>query len=162
MSFEFLVQDALNCMCIALGEAEWEGDCCIAPSRPAFDQCCETGGVAWGIVTDVYPTTRYPNRDSGADVTTCATTWAVSIELGAITCVCFDMCDCEVRAENATKVLTMAEAAMRGLICCYGTDTCPTDLRIGAMTMIGPDGGCGGFTITATLSTQLCCPEGGS
>lgn len=152
MSFQTQVQEVLNCMCVALGEAGWEGECCLEYGEPPADACCEEGeGGAWGRLVDVF-------RRDGAPTTglTYDSEWRMRVQLGLDVCVCFDMCDCEQKAENAALVMLYAEAALKGVACCGGD--CPGDVVVERLTVSPGEGGCGGFTMLVVVPYTLCCP----
>lgn len=165
MSFEAAIQPLLDCMCTALAEQGWEGQCCINPGIPAFDMCCETeyGGQAWARLVNAYPSSTFPQEDFAAAPGTCfgGQLWALVVDLGAVRCVCMDMCDCTVKAMNAALVLGDAEAALKGVNCCFVSGPCANiEYKINALTIVGPDGGCGGFRLEVVMQYSLnCCPD---
>lgn len=162
MSFEEAIQPLLDCMCDALGAAGWEGECCINPGQPTLEMCCESGGMAWAYLVRAYPSMNFPSEDAGVmSQGNCAgpTQWALVVELGASECVCDDMCSCAQKALNATQVLTHSEAAIQGIICCFG-DSGPcsdNEFRITGLETGGPEGNCAAFKIEVTLQYSMNC-----
>ncbi len=171
MSFEDAMQPLLDCMCDALAVQGWEGDCCLAAAEPSFVNCCEDadeegnggGGGAWGRLVRAYPSSRFPAEDGSAGLLTeCTPTmqWALVVELGATRCICYELCDCGVRAQNATKVLNDMEAALQGLLCCFSNGPCRgTEYQVQSIVPTNGRGGCGGFKIQLVRQyTMTCCP----
>jgi hypothetical protein len=166
MSFETAITPLLDCMCTALAQQGWEGQCCINPGQPVFDSCCPDtggGGTAWARLVNAYPSNAFPRRDVENAVTDCggAQQWALVVDLGAVRCVCEDLCDCSIKAANAALVLGDAEAAIQGVNCCFSQGRCGTgEYRINQLTIVGPDGGCGGFRLEVVVAYLLaCCPQ---
>jgi hypothetical protein len=162
VSFESAIEEVLDCMCDALGAAGWEGECCLIPGTPSFDRCCEGGGEAWGRLVRAFPSVSFPLENGNSTLSECATvtSWALVVELGATTCICDDLCDCAVKAENAAKVLTIAEAALQGVLCCFIEGPCRgLEFRTTGLTPTNGLGGCGGFKIDLVMQYQMpCCP----
>lgn len=163
MDFISSITPVLDCMCTALAEQGWEGQCCINPGMPAFDSCCESeGGTAWARLVRAYPSTNFPQEDFAIANSSCngSESWAAVVEYGAVRCVCLDMCDCAVKTDNATKVLGDAQAALKGINCCFTSGSClNNEYKIGSLNILGPQGGCGGFKIEITQQVYLnCCP----
>jgi hypothetical protein len=164
VNFEEAMQPILDCMCIALAEQGWEGSCCLHPGAPAFDSCCPDsggGGEAWARLVSAYPSTTFPQENiREAAACTGAQLWALVIDIGAVRCVCDDLCDCGKRAANASAVLADAETALQAISCCFTSGPCADiEYRITQLTMIGPDGGCGGFRIELVRQYVFnCCP----
>jgi hypothetical protein len=156
---ESAMQTLLNCACVSLGQVGWEGECCLEPAMVVWDQCCEDGGKAWARLINIYPSASFPGSSPPADPTKCETQWAMNIELGAITCICFELCDCEVRAANVTKVMDMTAAMMQAMACC--ADSCGLDVRVGTVTTNSgsDDGSCAGVTMQVVVPlANFCCP----
>jgi len=163
VSFETAIEPILDCMCTALGEAGWEGECCLIPGTPSFDQCCEGGGEAWGRLVRAYPSASFPQEDGARNLLTECTPnmlWALVVELGAITCICDDTCSCAKKAENATNVLGISEAALQGVLCCFSSGPCKgQEFIVTGLTPTNGFGGCGGFKIDLVVQyTMSCCP----
>lgn len=163
MSFESAIQPLLDCFCTALAEQGWEGVCCIHPGVPQLEMCCENGGQAWARLVRAYPSANFPSENPTNMVDNCvgAQQWALVVDVGAVRCVCDDLCDCAKKAENASNVLGDAEAGIKGLNCCFADDGACADVeyRLRALTIIGPDGGCGGFRVELLMAhTMNCCP----
>lgn len=157
------ITPVLDCMCTALAQQGWEGQCCVNPGIPAFDSCCEDGGTAWARLLRAYPSTVFPQENFTVANSDCnqSESWALQIELGAVRCVCFDMCDCAVKAANAAKVYGDAQAALKGINCCFSSGAClGNEYKITGLTILGPDSGCGGFKIDMLIQAYLnCCPD---
>lgn len=154
---EAVLRSLLGCLCVALGEAGWEGDCCLEPGEAAWDQCCpggcaDGGGKAWVRMIELYPTDRYPLQGAPADPSKCEVEWAVRAELGATSCVCFEVADCEVREANARRVIQVVSAALGAAACCD-----VDDVRIEGVTVLGPQADCAGASMTVTVPTSVCC-----
>lgn len=163
-TLELSMQSLLDCLCVALGTAGWEGECCLEPGVPAWGACCSDGGdgptgKAWARLIEVYPTERFPTQSQAVDPSGGTTQWAMRVELGATTCVCFEMCDCDVRMKSARRVLNMAEAGLSAMACCSDQSGMCSDLRVVGLTMVGPEADCGGFNLQVVVPTQVCCPE---
>jgi hypothetical protein len=161
---ERTLQDLLNCMCISLAQAGWEGDCCLealAPDWSACGQDSETDrpvGHAWGRLLDVYPTRQFPTRAGPADPSSGEVRWVVLAELGAFTYVCPEDCGCDVRAANATLVMKIAEAGLAGAACCQ--DGC-SEVLISDLSTAASEDGCAGFTMQVVFPAELCCDATG-
>jgi hypothetical protein len=171
VSFEEAMQPLLDCMCDALAVQGWEGDCCLAAVEPSFVNCCDGadedgvgGGGAWGRLVRAYPSSRFPAEDGNAGLLTeCsqAMQWALVIELGATRCICYELCDCAVRAQNATRVLEDMEAALQGVLCCFTSGACRgIEFQVQSIQPTNGRGGCGGFKIQIVRQyTMTCCPS---
>lgn len=157
-----IANNLLQCACIALGQQDppWEGECCVQPGIVSLDSCCETGGQAWARILRTYPTTTFPRPDETVDPALChSVSWATQIEIGVSRCVCFDMCDCEVKSENAQKVIGDAQALLRGVLCCFSEGACSDmEYRILSQEMFGPQGTCAGSRLTVAVLDYICCP----
>lgn len=161
LSLYEVAQSVLLCMCggLASQSVPWEGECCVVQDTPLFNNCCETGGFAWARVLRTYPSTRFPNADDTTDQEDCSVLWAAQLEVGHARCVCYTDCDCESRGKNAKLVLDDAEAAIRGIACCFEGGSCSgVDYRIQTQEMLDGRGGCGGSKITIAVRHQVCCP----
>lgn len=143
----------------------WDGDCCVVPgNNVAWDSCCEKGGQAWVLIPDGFPTTSFPAADPTGLRLTCngIQTFAVNIEVGVLRCVCFDMCNCEKKEQNALAVFSDLEAVLTGIMCCFNADSddCKLDWRIQSFRTLGPEGGCAGSAVTLVVDAgRPCCPD---
>jgi hypothetical protein len=149
-------QQLLACLCTALGEAGWEGECCVKPGEVAWDSCCEDGGMAWVRLISIFPTDRYPFQGSPVDLTRSDTAWAARFEMGALTCV---SAEAGCREDETERVYAMAEAGLRAIGCCAVEDDVCGDLRVGGLNMEGPRGMCAGFRIEVFASIGVCCDD---
>ena len=150
------MRELLACLCTELGEAGWEGTCCVRAGEVAWDSCCEDGGMAWARLISVFPTDRFPFQGSPVDLSRTEAEWAARIELGAVTCV-GSVAGCDEAGTEA--VLGMGEAALRSLLCCASEGQICSDLRVGGLNITGPHGGCGGFTIEVWVALGVCCDD---
>lgn len=166
VTLEDLAQQLLDCLCAALGAAGWSGSCCLEVGPAIFDDCCtdketgEPGGKAWVRLIDIYPSTRYPNPAQPSDLVNEETELAARFEVGAATCMCFELCDCETRSANTSRALRIAEALLAALACCESDISgCLTDVRFAGLSQVGsPEEGCAGYAATVTVPYKLCCP----
>lgn len=160
MSFETAIVPLLDCMCTALGEVGWEGECCVEPGLPVFDNCCEEGGMAWARLVRAYPSTVFPQEDLSVALSDCQVSqWALAVELGAVRCVC-PTCDCSTKAPQASSTLAEAEAALRGIGCCFANGPCrDVEYKVVELSTVGPEAACGGFKIQLLRQYHTnCCP----
>lgn len=162
-----------DCVCAELAkprnggtEPGWTGDCCVFPGTSvSFDSCCENGGQSWVTVKGGHPSTNFPDPEPTRE-TICAEihTMAVRLEVGVIRCVCFDMCDCEVKEDNALNVIQDYEAVIRGLRCCFDEDATgicgDRAWRLNSFEFIGPEGGCAGSKVEIIVAVAAPCCEG--
>lgn len=166
VTLETTMQALLDCLCVALGGAGWEGSCCLETGPIVFDECCsnavtgEPGGKAWVRLIDIFPSLQFPLPSQAADLTADQTQLAARFEVGAITCICSELCDCETRNENARRTLAIAEAALVSLVCCTTpTSGCLTDARFAGLSQVGSaDSGCAGYSMVVAVPYQVCCP----
>lgn len=152
---EGVLRDLLGCLCTSLAAAGWEGNCCLQPGAVAWTQCCADGGTAWVRLIEAYPSEHFPAQGQAVDPSRCEAQWAVRAELGALTCVCFELCDCEVRDANAVKVIAL-EGAMLDAVACCGLGE---DVRVVGLTGVGPEGECAGATLQVVAALSVCCPD---
>lgn len=163
-----IAADLAQCICQALkhedrGDNVWSGNCCVRPgSQVAWDSCCEDGGQAWVVLQSGFPTVTFPILDTATSETTCSdgvVSLGLVFEIGVLRCATSGNCD--AAEEEAAKILDDLKAALRGLNCCFSaaTDDCDKGWRLNGFEMVGPLGGCAGFTINITVNTNYpCCP----
>lgn len=164
VTWEDIAQALLTCACSALGAQDppWEGECCVVQNEPEYDSCCNddngVGGQLWVKWLRTYPTSVLPAEDPTADITRCNLQWAVLFEVGVVRCVCWDMCDCALKGENAAKVMKDAQALLNGLVCCFAQGGC-TGLqgRVITQESIDMETGCAGSKITLAVAAGTCC-----
>lgn len=143
----------LGCMCTALGDYGWRGDCCLEPGEVAWDQCGPEP-KAWVRLVDVYPSRPYPLFASNVKVEDVQ--WALTLEMGAVTQVCDDDCDCAVKTSNTEAVVLLAAAMLDALACC-GLDSCGDDPRAQPVQVTGPEGLCAGAKMAVNVPIDPCC-----
>jgi hypothetical protein len=161
MTLAEIMAELSDCICTQLTLVGWDGECCIWPgTNVSFDSCCETGGQAWIVVKNAYPTTNFPRADSGTQMRCGTSSIAQVIEVGVIRCVCADLCNCLQKEIDANKVLNEAEALLKGVWCCLGDDDCDVAWSFTSLNYIGPEGGCAGSRITLVVELPApCCEE---
>jgi hypothetical protein len=160
--FEPLLREALGCLCAALGQAGWEGECCLEAGELDWETVCDdadTPGRAWARLLNVYPTPRFPDQGGPADPSSDASEWAMTFELGAVMCLCPE-CGCEARDEQASTVLRMTRAALEAVACCTLGGACG-ELAVSGLEQIGVLGGAGGFAMQVVAPISICCPPDG-
>lgn len=165
VTLETTMEALLHCFCTELGKIGWEGSCCLETGPVVLDECCsdvvtgEHGGKAWVRLIDVYPSAQFPVASQAASLTADQTQLAARFEVGAITCVCLELCDCETRSENARRTLAIAEAALASLVCCTApVSGCLTDARFAGLSQVGTaDSGCAGYSMVVAVPYEVCC-----
>lgn len=159
---EAQLRELLNCLCTALGAVGWEGDCCLEPGEVVWDTMCNDAameGKAWARLVQVYPSERFPAPSPPASLVKCGTALSMRVELGAIACVCWEVCDCDVREANAHLVLVMVKAALESVACCTPDGVDPEEVRLVQLDTVGPEGGSAGFVMELVVPTDVCCPS---
>lgn len=132
--------------------------CCVSVGPPAFIECC--GGIAWVRLVSAYPTTSFPSHTNQPQ--NCQLdTWAIVVEVGVTRCAP-EPCDdgsniCCTANAAASDILNSDFKAMRGLFSCGCLNMNPKDIVVGSWSVYGPDGGCVGSRMTATLLTSGNC-----
>lgn len=168
----------LGCVCTELAKPRtddpdlpgWVGECCVLPGNQAMIvDCCPTGGQAWVVLQNSYPTTRFPAQDVGSSQAKCGQIgFATIFEIGVTRCVCVAQddgsdCTCDEKEQDASNIFADLKATLTGIICCFtqsGLVGCDEDdFRIMSFSPLANQGGCGGHTVTvAVLQPMPCCP----
>jgi hypothetical protein len=147
-------------MCTGLGAAGWTGDCCLEPGEVAWETLCINGdepGKAWARLVQIYPSPRFPSAGEPVNPQDCQAQWAMRIELGAIACMCWEQCDCDIKQANARLTLNMVQAALQSVGCCWPDVPVKPDVRVAELVTVGPEGGSAGFVMQLVLPTEVCC-----
>ncbi len=126
--------------------------CCLTAGRPSIPDCC--AGYAWVRLTGAYPTVAFPAIESRP--TNCYTSeLAIQVEIGITRCApapCDQLSNTCCDAEAAAQAILMDDwKAARKLFQCGCIGLPKSAIVIGPMKTYGPEGGCIGFSMTATL-----------
>lgn len=129
--------------------------CCVTAGIPSIPECC--GGFAWVRLLGAYPSVNFPavaNQPQRCFIDT----WALQVEIGITRCAP-QPCDilsavcCDAEADAAAILLDDFLQA-RALFTC-GCLTLRSDQVIpGAWRTYGPEGGCLGAVMSATIFTS--------
>jgi hypothetical protein len=126
--------------------------CCLTSGAPVVPECC--GGFSWVRLIGAYPSIAFP-QVAAAPQRCFIDTWALQVEVGITRCAPVP-CDslsaaCCTAEADAAAILLDDFTRMRMLFTC-GCIGLPSDLIIpGAFKVYGPEGGCIGGSITATI-----------
>lgn len=129
------------------------------------DECCD--GLAWVRPALFYPSSStFPIQDT-APLPKGVSSWALTLELGAIRCAPTPDAD-RIPTSDEWDAVTQAvmddAAAMRRAICCFIDDQHGRARNVlpGQWTPIPVSGGCAGGTLPITLRGPACdCSEAG-
>lgn len=146
-----LLTRLIGCWCAALADTVGgiAGCCCSATMGDVVWDSCEES-MAWARVLRIFPSTVLPEQDNS--LVPCVTTWAAEFEIGVLRC---DPCNpqedgqlppCDCQAAKASLLLSDTAAIRRALACCL--DDGQLFYVPGAITTVGPAGGCVGVTGT--------------
>lgn len=129
--------------------------CCLVAGKPAIVDCCN--GYAWVRLVQAYPTEFFPQPFNTAKKCP-ALTWALVVEVGVTRCAAgpcspTDTTCCANEAAAADALFSDFEAARKLWSCgCIGLAN--DQIIPGQMRVYGPEGGCVGVTMTATLQAS--------
>lgn len=152
------------CLCAQLTDSDIPVcRCCVVAGNVALDNCCEEDdceGQAWVRLVRVYPSDRFPA--AGAQKTACPIQWAAVVEVGVVRCAPTlnnqgEVPTCEELAASAAGVHADMVAMYRAVGCC-GLDS--DEVVLGEWSPIGPEGGCVGGRMTATVAIAACLCDG--
>lgn len=143
---EALAQDGSGPVCwngIVHGEPAWTCDSCNG----------STCGMAYVSVETIYPYAIFGIE--GADPGSCATMFAMRVQVGVVRCVPVADEDgnmplpAEV-TESALDLHADAFALRNAIVCCLESDM----IRLGTWTPVGPQGGCAGGFWTVDIDLE--------
>jgi hypothetical protein len=122
-------------------------------------------GTAWVRIAGFVPSVTFPGQQE--EPTNCRPPfWALTLEMGIARCpplgTMADLPTCTEWATFAQTVMDDAAAMRRALYCCEETLLKARGLKfvVGNWTPFGPEGMCGGGTMTVTVPVLACdeCP----
>jgi hypothetical protein len=145
------------CLCAILADSAGgaPGVCCVVAGQPSVPNCeC---GFAWVRLVSAYPSVAFPTANSKPQ-NCIIDTWALKVEVGVTRCApapC-DVLDnsCCVEQEAANAILLDDFRALRQLFTCGCIGIPHHDIVIGDLRVYGPQGGCLGVIMTATIFTS--------
>ena len=151
---EEVLANVLSCFCQLLEQTTGgsPADCCITAGPPAIVECCN--GFAWVRLVRSYPSINFPAFASAPQACP-QNIWALDIEIGITRCAPAP-CDavgaicCEAH-QDAQAIMMSDFSALRALFLCGCTGLDPKDFVIGPIVPYGPEGGCYGTKMTATI-----------
>ena len=153
-----LLADLSQCLCDQLAAASDRKLCfCgvvtgeqVDGSLAGYDGC--TGGMAWVRVTNIFPSTTFPNPDL---LTGCSTLLAVEVEVGTLRPMVIprgrklpSVGDLAVATQQAMSDMA---AMHRAIACCASSSSVDFVYQLGNYLPIGPEGGLVGGTWTFTF-----------
>lgn len=146
---------AIQCCWCATLEGSLGGapaTCCVTAGAPSIPDCC--AGYAWVRLVDAYPSVAFPQVQTQPQ-RCIIDTWAIQVEVGIQRCapqpcdtlgnVC---CDAE---KDAAAILLDDWRQIRKLFTCGCIGLSSDQIIMGKMTVYGPQGGCNGVSMKATL-----------
>lgn len=157
MTPEELLPAISACLCTILADTAGGAPavCCVTAGQPAVPNCeC---GFAWVRLVSAYPSVNFPVAQN-APQNCIIDTWALKVEIGIARCaptpcdVMDDVC-CEAQ-ETANAILLDDFRALRQLWTCQCLGIPSNNIIMGELRIQGPQGGCVGLVMTATIFTS--------
>lgn len=156
-------QEMLTCLCDALNlESECDCPCraCVIAGEPAWDDCCE--GQLTVNLERLFFHDEFPNPNSQAQI--CGTLLAGEFKIQLLRCAPVVKDDgsaptCPELSESARKIYQDLYISMSALACCLSKARRHRKYVISDATMVGPEGGCVGFTILVTVELHDPMPD---
>lgn len=128
--------------------------CCLVSGKPAVPSCEK--GFAWARLISAYPSVTFPQQ-MVTPQRCLIDTWGLKVEIGITRCApapCDQLsnacCDAEAKA---AAILMDDFRAMRRVWTCGCLGIASDKLVVGDWAVYGPEGGCQGSTMKATILT---------
>lgn len=132
---------------------------CVLAGEVVWDECCEAGGQLWVRITRVYPASDFPLQD--VDASNCWGAYAADLEVGILRCAPTDEPTCEDLELSAHQTYEEGNVLRRAVLCYLRGLTRDytsgiENVLIGELTVLGPEGGCIGSLLVATIGLDDC------
>lgn len=155
-----ILDNVQACFCSILADTLGgaPSQCCVTAGVPIVGDCC--AGFAWVRLVNAWPTSAFPSH-ANVPTNCMLDSWALQIEVGVTRCAP-QACDqignvCCAAQAGASAIMMDDFKAMRKLFSCQCTGISAKQIVVGNWTPYGPEGGCVGSKMLATILTSGNC-----